>query len=268
MIRVGIATIGLVAPGIESWEEGRIMLAQGAAYDPAAEMPPLKPAMLPANERRRTTAYIRLALQAAQDALDAWQGDTEQLATVFSSSGGDLEVVDRILTSINQPGSPVSPTHFHNSVHNASAGYWSIATGSHAPSTSLSAYDASFAAGLLEAATQVCVDGQPVLLVAYDMPPPEVLLPFCPTTAAFGVALLLVPETPGLEPLSWIGMDLQAGDDKGCEGMHDKGLEALRSGVAAGRSLPLLERIARGLSGSLCLPAQPGQVLNLDVAVC
>jgi hypothetical protein len=268
MIRVGIATIGLVAPGIESWEQGRMLLSQGVAYDPAAEMPPLKPALLPANERRRTTAHIRLALQAAQDALDAWQGDTEQLATVFSSSGGDLEVVDRILTSINQPGSPVSPTHFHNSVHNAPAGYWSIATGSHAPSTSLSAYDASFSAGLLEAATQVSVDGQPVLLVAYDMPPPEALRPFCPTTAAFGVALLLIPEAAEAEPLCWIGMDLQAGDDRGCEGMDDKGLEALRSGVAAGRGLPLLEHIARGLSGPLRLPAQPGQILHLDVTVC
>ena len=42
------------------------------------------------------------------------------------------------------------------------SGYWSIATGSHGSRrTSLCAYDASFAAGLLEALTQVVVERQP-----------------------------------------------------------------------------------------------------------
>jgi hypothetical protein len=267
MIRVGIAAIGLVAPGIANWEEGRNLLEKGGPYDPAAPMPMLKPAMLPANERRRTTPHIRLALQAAQDAVDAWQGDTGYLSTVFSSSGGDLEVVDRILISLNQPGSPVSPTHFHNSVHNAPAGYWSIATGSHAPSTSLSAYDASFVAGLLEAAAQVSMEAQPVLLVAYDMPPPATLLPFCPTLASFGTALLLIPEAADPKPLASIGMELQRSDEA-CSGMEEEGLEALRTGVAAARSLPLLDRVARRSSGPLCLPGLPGQVLHLDVSVC
>ena len=49
----------------------------------------------------------------------------------------------------------ISPTKFHNSVHNAAAGYWT-----HRPpaatsaSTALTAFDASFGAGLLEAASQ------------------------------------------------------------------------------------------------------------------
>ncbi len=41
------------------------------------------------------------------------------------------------------------PTQFHNSVHNAVAGYWSIATKSTQPMTCLAAHDHSFAAGLL-----------------------------------------------------------------------------------------------------------------------
>ena len=49
----------------------------------------------------------------------------------------------------------VSPTRFANSVHNAAAGYWSIATGSMMESNVLCAFDASFVAGLLDAMTQL-----------------------------------------------------------------------------------------------------------------
>ena len=42
-------------------------------------------------------------------------------------------------------------------MHNAAAGYWSIATGSMTESNVLCAFDASFGAGLLEALTQLAV---------------------------------------------------------------------------------------------------------------
>ncbi len=194
MIRFGIGSIGLCAPGMANWEAGRSLLQGNSPYDPESAMPELRPGLLPANERRRTTPHIKLALQVAQEAIEAWPGDKEQLSTIFCSSDADLDIVDKILTSLNLPGSPVSPTHFHNSVHNAPAGYWSIATGSQAASTSLSANEGSFVAGLLEAACQVGLEHQPVLLVAHDMPPPLTLKPFCPVDVAFGVALLLIPE--------------------------------------------------------------------------
>ena len=63
----------------------------------------------------------------------------------------------------------MSPTKFHNSVHNAAAGYWTIGTGCMAPSNSLSGYECSFAAGLLEAAAQCAADRRPVLLVGFDV---------------------------------------------------------------------------------------------------
>ena len=69
----------------------------------------------------------------------------------------------------------VSPTRFTNSVHNAAAGCWHIAVASRASSTSLCAFDGSFGAGLIEAATSVHLSGQPVLLVASDSPYPEPL---------------------------------------------------------------------------------------------
>ena len=49
----------------------------------------------------------------------------------------------------------ISPTRFHNSVHNAAAGYWTIGAHCMQAATAISAYDASFAEGLLEALMQL-----------------------------------------------------------------------------------------------------------------
>jgi beta-ketoacyl synthase-like protein len=66
------------------------------------------------------------------------------------------------------------------------------------PLTSLSAHDGSFAAGLIEAAAQVTVEGRTVLLVAYDLPFPEPMHSLWPIPHPFAVALLLDPPgSPG-----------------------------------------------------------------------
>src|SRR3546814_8269162 len=87
-----------------------------------------------------------------------------------------MAIRQRISAELATPERIVSPTDFHNSVHNAAAGYWGIGTGSRAPSTTLAGYDASFALGLLEAGLQVVGDRRAVLLVVFDVPAPEPLL--------------------------------------------------------------------------------------------
>src|SRR3546814_2131149 len=77
---------------------------------------------------------------------------------------------DLLCTTLASDARALSPTRFHNSVHNAAAGYWTIGTGCHAPSTAISSFDASFAQGLLEALVQLRTGAQAVLLVAYDAP--------------------------------------------------------------------------------------------------
>ena len=62
----------------------------------------------------------------------------------------------------------VSPTKFHNSVHNAAAGYWTIGQGCMAPSTALSAFSHTFAQGLLEALVNLAAGEPAILLAAYD----------------------------------------------------------------------------------------------------
>src|SRR3546814_10360262 len=84
-----------------------------------------------------------------------FRADAGDLATVFAGSDADMAILQRISAALATPERIVSPTDFHNSVHNAAAGYWGIGTGSRAPSTTLAGYDASFALGLLEAGLQV-----------------------------------------------------------------------------------------------------------------
>ncbi len=116
------------------------------------------------------------------------------LATVFAASGADGHNCHAICEQLATDDRQISPTRFHNSVHNAAAGYWGIATGSMAPCQVICAYDASFGAGLLDALGQVVLDRQPTLLIAYDSEYPEPLHATRPLPDVAGVAVLLAPE--------------------------------------------------------------------------
>jgi len=149
------------------------------------------------------------------------------------------------------PERPVSPTLFHNSVHNAPAGYWSIATGCTMPSTSICAFDGSFSAGLLEAATTVLVEQTSVLLVAYEYPPP---FPLCETrhvSEPFAAALWLAAHRTSS---SWASLELSVAASLEEDRLDDADLEGMRTSSPAARSLPLLCAIARGRACDVVLP--------------
>ena len=101
---------------------------------------------------------VKLALAAGLEATRQAGADPAQLPAIFTSSGGDGQNCHEICQALASAERQLSPTRFHNSVHNAAAGYWSIATGATPASNALCAYDASFAAGLLEALTQVAIE--------------------------------------------------------------------------------------------------------------
>jgi len=121
----------------------------------------------------------------------------------------------------------ISPTRFHNSVHNAAAGYWGIATGAMTSSSVLSAFDASFGAGLLEALTQVVVDRTRTVLLTCDTAYPEPLFSARPISDAFGIALVLAPQHSA-RALAQISVDLT---DAGADRLDDVALESLRSAI-------------------------------------
>jgi hypothetical protein len=259
---VFVESIGLAAPGMQDWPTAAGILA-GATYQPA-EMPRFAPSFLPPNERRRATTTGRLAFQAAEEAVRGTDLPPETLAAVFASASGDTEVLDRMCATLATSERAVSPTDFHNSVHNAAAGYWSIATRSRATSTALSSFDSSFAAGLLEAVSTVQSEQVPALLVAYDMRPPPGLHPARPLHAHFSTALLLTParRAASKHQLTVLGV----GDGPSCT-LEDPELEALRRGNPAALSLPLLKAFANGKIATVRLPYFD-RVLEVEVSSC
>jgi hypothetical protein len=187
-----IEGIGLLGPGLDGWTSSIAFLEGRSPYISQPTVLPT-PDGLPPAERRRLGRVVKLALGVGLQATCKAGAERATLPAVFASSGGDGHNCHEICQALSLDERLVSPTRFHNSVHNAAAGYWSIATGSRAAANAVCAFDASFAAGLLEAVTQVVVDQTRVLLVAYDAQYPPPLLAKRPIPEAFGVAFVLAP---------------------------------------------------------------------------
>lgn len=247
-LRAFIGGIGVLGPGLGNWPDTVSVLSERVAYVPAPTVLHT-PSILPPAERRRTGRSIKLALGVALEATAQAATDPALLASVFSSSGGDGHICHDLCQALALETREVSPTKFANSVHNAAAGYWSIATGAKRESNVLCAFDASFCAGLLEAMTQVCADGESLLLVTYDTEYPEPIHAKRPIPDAFGVALVL---TPNKQPNSLACIDAALRDEPP-DMMRDPLLESLRRSIPAARCLPMLEKLACGQAGHTVL---------------
>lgn len=262
-IGFAINGIGLLGPGLANWSEGRATLAAQATYQPT-EMKLAASELLPPAERRRMTDTVKLALVVGSEAIAQSDIGAEATPTVFTSSGGDGATIISILDILASAEREVSPTRFHNSVHNAPSGYWSIATHAHEPSTSLCAYDYSFGAGLLEAVGLVTTERRPVLLVSYDVPYAAVLHRERPILGMMGVALLLVPsDSPKALARGNLCLSRRQSPQTTMEAPR---LEDLRSGNPTGRALPLLAAIARGAKTEVVIEHMAGNRLILDLA--
>lgn len=258
---VYLQAVGLAAPGLAGWEHARAVL-RGDEPHVATPMAAHTPSLLPANERRRATPAVRLAFQAAEDAMRPCALPAAQLATVFASSDADLTIIHRICSALANTPRLISPTDFHNSVHNAAGGYWHIATASHRASSTICAHDGSFAAGLLESCIQVAVDGHDVMLVAFDLPAPEPLHAKRPMSHPAAVALVLSAHTAAGP---WAALACAPTRDEPETPMASDTLESLRTGNPAARALPLLALIARGEPGRVVLPAANGNQLAVTL---
>jgi hypothetical protein len=251
---VRILGVGLVGPGMIDWATTAPRLAQADPWEFAQTLLP-SPQRLPAAERRRAGMGVKLAIAAADQACAAAGAEPSTLATVFASSTSDPSNCHALCEALALPERFVSPTRFTNSVHNAPSGYWHIATQAKRPSTSLSAYDGSFAAGLLEAAVQ-CLSGQDkVLLVASDVPYPAPLHVLRPVLDSFAVALLLEPgplpeqRAPAGDsdgPPASARLEIRLiGAEAPPTVCQDAVLESIRGGIPSARGLPLLQALAR-----------------------
>jgi hypothetical protein len=262
-LQAWIDGIGFIAPGMPDWASAAAVLRGELPYAPAPSVLPV-PTLLPSAERRRASRVIKLSLGLGLQAVAHAGADAATLATVFSASGADGHNGHALCEQLATDDRQVSPTRFHNSVHNAAAGYWGIATRCMAPCQVIAAFDASFGAGLLDALAQVACSGEPVLLVAYDSEYPQPLFAKRDTPDCAGVALVLSPQRSAA---SIAGIQLKTTRSL-AQNLNDTGLEWLRLQVPALRALPLLERIARGEAGTVVLDYLAPQQLELDVQPC
>ncbi len=265
MVRLSafIDGVGLIGPGLPSWGEAGAVLAGRAPFARAVTPDP-DATILPGPERRRVGRAVRLAIAVGGAALEHTGASAEALLTVFASSGADGENCHALCEKLASADRALSPTRFHNSVHNAAAGYWGIATQSMAGSIAVSAHDASFSAGLLESVALVATAREPVLLIACDTQYPEPLHSKRPVLDCFGVGLLLRPSA-NARSLASVCVELSEGV---ADTLEDVELERLRLGVPAARALPVLRRLARREWGVSRLEYLDPVALQVEVRPC
>lgn len=269
-----IAGIGWWSPGVATWSQARALIADDLPW-PNDTIRPV-PTLIPANERRRAPETVLLALAAGEQAIAEAGLDAADLTCVFASSFGDLGINDYLCATLAATPDQLSPTRFHNSVHNAASGYWGIATGARQPTTSISADPDTFAAALLETAAQIADSGRPALLVAYDIAARGPLVDLVGCREAFAVALVLLPVINDLadsragNPSSVLArvtlavQPVEATDVSGGELRAELSALADANPIAAG-ALPLLAMLTGTGRGRCSLPAGESIHLHLDV---
>lgn len=256
-----VAGIGLVASGLPSWDAARPVLAGDAPWVHAEASLPA-PVILAKNERRRASPTIRLALEASQQAVAASGFPAAELANVFGTSTADGDVLDTMLEAVTTPEGRVSPTMFHNSVHNAAAGYWGIATGARAPSLSIGAFDGTVAATLFTAATATAARRVPVLACVYDAVMPPTLRALRAIGEPFAGALVLSAERPAA-PVARLAVTIAPRAP--ATAVTTAGLDTLVRGNPAARILPLLEAIARARPATVLIDWDDTPPLRVEV---
>jgi hypothetical protein len=249
--------IGFWTRGLPDWPAACRFAASGELPGEAPTRP--SPQVLPPNERRRAPESVAVALEVALEACTAAQRDPATLASVFASTHGDLSITDYMCSTLLEDPRAMSPTRFHNSVHNAAAGYWTIGNGCVRATTAISAFDASFAQGLLEALLQLASGEPAILLAAYDSASAGPLAAVSRSEGTLGGALLLSHARHAGKPR--LRATLVDGDVPAARGA----LGRLAAGNAMAPMLPLFDALAAGDDAAL-LKAGPGRVLRVEIA--
>lgn len=195
-----ILGIGAWGPGFHNWPELKAMLLgqteseqtfDEAAIKILAKGP--KPEIIPSNERRRAPLPVRLAVETSWQATQNADIDPVELPCVFVSGIGDTQLTDYMCRALAGEQRALSPTKFHNSVHNAAAGYWTISTGCMQPATSIAGFQESVSLTLMEALLQCQTDQKPILLSFYDAPSSEVLRELLLNKYPFSASIIIAP---------------------------------------------------------------------------
>lgn len=257
-----IEGIGFWASRLPGWEAARSILRGEAAAPDKPQMRPA-PALLPPAERRRAPDTVAVALEVAARACEMAKRDPKLMASVFASTHGDLAISDALCDTLAKTPLLTSPTKFHNSVHNAAAGYWTIATGCLKPYTSVSGYTFTFGEGLLEAASQVLSAGDPVLYVAFDIEARGPVGTMQPSRGVFAGGLVLSAQA---SERAIAKLEFDVSNAESLEPTSARAANAaLVDGNAMSHGLPLFEALADGVERQVAQGLAPHFNLRLQV---
>jgi len=184
--------VGAWGNSFRNWSDLQALLNGDAINDDGAKGP--KPEVIPANERRRAPLPVRLAVEASWQAVQNAGVDPKELPSVFVSGLGDTQLTDYMCKVLASDNKALSPTKFHNSVHNAAAGYWTISTGCMQAASSVAGFDQSVTLSLLEALVQAQSEQTPILITFYDAPSSEVLKGLLKNEQSFAVSMVVAPS--------------------------------------------------------------------------
>ncbi|RBP53727.1 beta-ketoacyl synthase chain length factor [Arenicella xantha] len=261
---ISFSVLGVGAWGLNArnWEDLRTLLVGGELADDGSKGP--KPAVIPANERRRAPLPVRLAVEASSQACDAADVDPAEVACVFVSGLGDTALTDYMCKVLASDNKALSPTKFHNSVHNAAAGYWTISTGCMQAANSVAGFNESVSLTLLEALTQAEVEQRALLLTFYDAPASAVLKPLLKNDTSFATSIVIAP-TAIADPsasrfsasVSQASVDWPAGNWRG-------ELQACYETNPVARILPFLQLLMSGEHDTLAMPLSGQTALRVE----
>jgi hypothetical protein len=260
MTSVDLASLGVWGEAFSNWEQF-CAVARGESVEANAK---LQPELIPTRERRRAPPFVKMAVEVMDQACRMAAIDQSSAATVFASGMGDMQITDYMCRTLATMPHTVSPTKFHNSVHNAATGYWSIATASHRPANAVSGYEHSAAVALLEGAVQSVEERVPVLVAVQEMSAPAPFRSVYDGDHPLAVALLLTPPGYSSTPMGSLSLECEAGVSPNGRVATFAGLEL--AGNFAADLVGLLLAIAAGTDGRAKLAISDTAVLSVDFA--
>jgi len=207
MTEIVLAAVGIWSEQFADWQQ----FAAIVRGTPVAVGPRPLAERIPPKDRRRAPLFVRMGVEVMDQACRMAAVDASSVATVFGSSLGDVEITDYLCSTVAVEPRSLSPTRFHNSVHNACTGYWSIATGSHCSANAVSACEHSPAMALLEGAIQASEERVPVVVAFQELRATHAFESIYPAREPLAVALLLMPGEACAQPLGTLAVELEHG---------------------------------------------------------
>lgn len=255
-LRAYLRGVGLwtpVYPSFASWlaagmPEDLTSTPEQAAARPAAEL--LHPRL-----RRRTSVFTRATVTALEAAAAQGGAALNEVRLVLVSSFGEIETTVELLAQLGEPQGPVSPTKFHNSVHNTATGYMSIASGNHRESTALAGGPHNLEIALLELLAGLSIDGgDAVLLIAEELLPAPFARPDADPT--FAVALHLSSRPSRADSSTELALTVVLE-----QLAADSNAQPASAGIPA--MLPTTLALLRAIARLSADPSAPPQLVNL-----